>query len=144
MWHHARKQCRDMLKIGCYSLVSERIVLIKPGDGLTMLRCILCVPIGLQNFLWSEFAKSVYSRLTSCDELELKKNVDHHPSKPELNWGELSKPQKQPIRRNFASATSRPARTLKSAHGFALFRISGRSSEPGQLSFLGNLGPEIH
>ncbi|MED6169037.1 hypothetical protein PIB30_017605 [Stylosanthes scabra] len=29
--------------------------------------------IGPQNFLWSEFAKSVYSRLTSCEESELKK-----------------------------------------------------------------------
>ncbi|MED6108238.1 hypothetical protein PIB30_021694 [Stylosanthes scabra] len=31
-------------KSGCYSLVSERFILIKPGGGLTMLRCIsLCV-----------------------------------------------------------------------------------------------------
>ncbi|MED6135139.1 hypothetical protein PIB30_043406 [Stylosanthes scabra] len=46
---------------------------------------------------------------------------------------DLEEPRKQPIRRNFASATSRSARTLKTAHGFAPFRIPSRSAEPGQL-----------
>ncbi|MED6139360.1 hypothetical protein PIB30_083106 [Stylosanthes scabra] len=55
---------------------SNSIRLLSPG--VTGPRS-MTLTIGPQNFMWSDFAKFVYSHLTSCDEPELKKKEKHRP-----------------------------------------------------------------